>query len=173
MANDDKRSSVIPPADGPRGKALRHMRKLVQAAAFGGAAAFGLAACPPIVCDPLPPPLECDQPGDLGRYLKITAHWEAGDGGAAQVRVEVRFDEITEGRVQVSGTPQLIDATLVGVPATTPVYAFIFAPNAGATSVTATVAGTCAGAAKTERLRFDLSGGLDAGAAVPVTLLGP
>jgi len=165
-----EKPSVIPTAAGPRGRVFTHMRKLLQASAFGGAAALGLGACPPMVCDPLPPPLNCDLPdaGSVAPHLGITARWAQGDAGTQYGVVDVDIDDW---RIQLSA-PQLTGATLVSSEPTSSHLRFTFAPDAGATTVVATFPASCDGGAQSVVLHLDVSGTHTVGNPIPFTLSG-
>lgn len=158
------------PPNGPRGRVFTHMRKLLQASAFGGAAALGLGACPPMVCDPLPPPLNCDLPdaGGVVSRLGTYAQWTQGDAGAVVGMVDVSFEN---GGIQPSA-PQLTGATLVSLETSSTHLRFTFAPDGAATAVVATVPTTCNGAAQPVVLRLDVSGARTIGGSIPVTVSG-
>lgn len=159
------------PSKGPRGRVLTHMRKLLQASAFGGAAALGLGACPPMVCDPLPPPLNCALPdaGGIIPNLSTQAQWAQGDAGVPNGLVDI---SIEDGRIQLSA-PQLTGATLLSTTPSSMHLRFTFAPDVGATSVVATLPASCDGGAQSVGLRMDVTGTHVVGNSIPVTVFGP
>jgi hypothetical protein len=98
-----------------REKVQRHLREALADAAFGGlalgaAASWAQGKGPPVVCDPLPPPIRCeDAPtvAELGRRLSPRAA-PVKEGGETLVRL--RFDGY--GPVQL-GAPRADGAVLV------------------------------------------------------------
>ena len=133
-----------------------------------------LTGCSQIVCDPLPPPVDCARgltADDLMR-LNVQAKWIQGAGGFT-AKVDLIF---YASNVTFSGEPILEGANLVSSDigprnSTSTPASFTFSPAAGVTMVRASLSVRCDdGATTTMHLTLDVSGTPQAGAAIPVTV---
>jgi hypothetical protein len=94
-----------------RERTLAHMRSLIATTAMG-TAAFGCGGC--VVCDPLPPPVDCAQPltsGYLLGFISSTATWRAAGSGFL-VELSLSIDPYRD-NCRFSGDPVLTGATTV------------------------------------------------------------
>lgn len=74
-----------------RRRTLDKMRALLAAGAATGAG-MTFSACPPVVCDPLPPPLECSTDRTNSYYsqwVHVSATVVRSDGGPDEVEVRI------------------------------------------------------------------------------------
>ncbi len=152
-----------------RQRTLRHMRTLLTKTVAG--AAFGVAGCervgPPMVCDPLPPPVDCSAlaDGDAASWLTGEATWigATAEGGVRVQLTSVGTDVTFVGTLTAdAGTLQDIVADPDGV-------AFTYVPVAGATTPHLSVTVQCENGTATAGFTLDLSSTPAAGAAVPLT----
>jgi hypothetical protein len=159
-----------PPRPTVRDRVRRHLRKLVVAGSATGAA-IHLAACP-VVCDPLPPPLECA--ADPSMYVLLehawpSAAWTQVEGQwVVRVTVDVQLDS-QDDPLALAGPPELLDATLLGETHTASHLEFTCVPHAGVTVVDVQVPTDCNGGAS--HLRFTMGVGEvpSADAYIPIT----
>jgi hypothetical protein len=159
----------IKPASPARERTLRHMRRLLAKAAFAGAALEG-AGCIPIVCDPLPPPVTCQDgvtTDELSAATWWEAHWAQGPGGLnIQLQVGVYAENLT-----FSGAPSCEGATLESFGREDYELTVLCTPTQGATTVTISIPMKCdAGTDVTLHLTLDVSGTPAVGGTIPVTI---
>jgi hypothetical protein len=151
------------PASPVRERARKHLRNLLATSAVTGAAAK-MAACIPVVCDPMPPPLTCDASQDTSYYVGNTfvsaqAQWVLGAGNSWTVSVVVNSNSYaSDGRITFSADPVVIGATVGPVTRTETQVSFSLTPETNATSVRVDLAISCQDVADALRFRLDVSG---------------
>lgn len=152
----------------PRARVLRHVRR---ALALGAMAP--LSACEvgePVVCDPLPAPLACDDP-DIGTIMKReigkSAAWAAGGDGLYVDFHAVAADD--RDQLSFAGDPLVTGATVARLDRQERVLALELVPDEGTATVEIRVSVACDGLAQDLLFRLDTSGEPAAGASVPVT----
>jgi hypothetical protein len=142
-----------------RTRVVRHLREALTSGALGGLA-FGAAVVsaeskgPPLVCDPLPPPIRCDT-GTLeylGQALHPWAGWQGEDSERVLlIRIGSTRSEVTLGEPKIEGGKILPGPSQGGGQ-----YLYSVQPDKGARSLTMTVPVPCRGPAVRLRVRFDL-----------------
>jgi hypothetical protein len=157
------------PASPARERTLRHMRRLLAKAALAGAA-LESAGCIPIVCDPLPPPVTCDDGvtnDELAFAAFSQAHWVQGPSG---LMIEVRI-WLESYNLSFTGTPSVESATLDSFAMQKSELTLFCTPTSGATTVRASIPLKCdADTDAVLPLVLDVSGPSGVGFAVPVTI---
>jgi hypothetical protein len=165
-----------PPVEGgaspARERARHHLRGLLATGAVTGAAAQ-LAACPPVVCDPMPPPLTCAAAQTteyyLGYWVGVQAHWVLHVGNTWSIAGDVSsYATGTDRRIVFTADPVLVGATLDAVDRSATNIHFACTPTAGADEVRMDVAINCNDVADMLRLRLDISGVRDNNAGIQV-----
>ncbi len=163
------RAEPIKPTSPARDRTLRHMRRLLTKAALAGAA-LESAGCIPIVCDPLPPPVTCDDGvtnDELAQATWSQAHWVQGPSG---LMIEVRI-WLESSSLSFTGTPSVESATLDSFAMQKSELTLFCIPTSGATTVRASIPLKCdAVTDATLPLVLDVSGPSGVGFAVPVTI---
>jgi len=155
-----------------RSKTMCHLRRLLLVGAAGGAASQ-CTGCP-IVCDPLPPPMQCSaDPGAYALFERLYpgATWQRE---ATEWVVAVRMTYSPYGDddpVTFTGPPVIVGGTLRGHAVTGATLEFTFLPDAGATTVEVTVPLDCDTFAVSLRFTADVSGTPTADGYVPVSVL--
>jgi hypothetical protein len=150
-----------------RQRTLRHLRGLLAKAVAG--AALGATGCdpPPIVCDPLPPPVDCTDlaAGDVARWLTGDATW-IGTAAEAGIRVRLSFygSEVT-----FVGSPTVDAGTTQDVEADMGELTFTYVPAAGVETARVSVMVQCRSDSATVVMMLDLQGTAAPGVAVPLT----
>jgi len=179
MSDPHEKDGVIPNAESPQRRRVKQLAiRLLKAAALGGAA-VSLAAvesCTPLVCDPLPPPMTCPNPthAELVNAMTLSAAWETGDAGVAQVRLTVQsFGRTTinfSTMVTVTGGAQVGAAT-----ASPDNLVVVFTADPGATEVLVAVSFTCDsdGGTAVMTVKANTSAAPNDGHPVPVSIDSP
>lgn len=167
----DRKQHVEPPSP-VRERARKHLRNLLATGAVTGAAAQ-VAACIPVVCDPMPPPLTCsaDNRTDyyLPEYVGAQAHWVLGAGNSYTVSVVISsYATAADEKIVFTADPVLVGGTSGPIDRKESQISFSFAPSAGATEARFDVAINCNAVADTLRFRVDLAGARGANVNIPV-----
>jgi hypothetical protein len=159
------------PADSPRGRTLSHLRRIMKSTAAAALAAGACEACP-MVCDPLPPPLDCKADGGLNLSWRVSAisNWEPGDAGlGAQVAVSVMLaptDDLRSAQDPVVTGGSLVSATQT----VRGVWVLFCQPGDGGT-MQIELTFDCAGKTQTVRLILSVGGPRTPGASIPVQIV--
>jgi hypothetical protein len=148
----------------------RHLRQLVTAGAVTGAS-LQLTACPPVVCDPLPPPLTCS--GDMGTddfnsWIYRNAMWISADAGvlaSVTLQIELYGDA---GRLAFTAVPVVQGGTLVHHTLAERQLDLQVRPDSGVDEVLITVPVDCKGIAEQLVLALDVSTAAQVGQSIPV-----
>jgi hypothetical protein len=158
------------PPHSVRGRVLRHLRRLLPKTVIAGAA-LHLSGCdvtgPPIVCDPLPPPVDCSAELTT-EYLSQWAWWQARwvqreDGLAIEI-----FVDLSRQNLHFTAEPGLEGATAVDLTTGETSLTIICTPAVSATAVNVTVPVTCDSTDATLRLVLDISGTPTADTTIPI-----
>jgi hypothetical protein len=158
-----------------RRRALEHLESILKKTAAG--AALGLVACEggcgPMVCDPLPPPLECT--GDAStsailEYISASAAWRSNEGDfVVGVTLGVHLYE-ANGSLVFSGDPDATGAVLSNVVRQDHQLQFYCTPDEGATEVVVVVPVACNGADEELVVTLQVDGEPAEGLSVPSTV---
>lgn len=148
----------------------RHLRQLVTAGAVTGAS-LQLTACPPVVCDPLPPPLTCS--GDMGTddfnsWIYRSAMWISSGGGvlaSVTLQIELYGDA---GRLAFTAAPTLQGGSLVDHTLTEHQLDLKIRPDTGVDEVLITVPVDCKGIAEQLQLVLDVRDAAQVGQSIPI-----
>jgi hypothetical protein len=185
-AQPGKTASPDAGASPVRERVLRHMRQMLGPAAIAGST-LQLSCSTPCVCDPLPPPVDCNDPNDpncpvvcdplpppwiCSSHPATTclgdrrAEWvEAGD------RIILRVDIIPASTAWTFlDNPVLEGATLRATAVREGALTFTCSPSNEATEVKATVEARQGDTVATLRLVLDLSGPAKANTLVPIRI---
>ena len=150
-----------------RQRTLRHMRGLLTKTVAG--AVLGTAGCkwPPIVCDPLPPPVDCNAlaEGHVVPWLAEAATWI---GATAQAGIRVQFTFLGSDAT-FSGAPVADAGTVQDIAVEVGGLEFTFVPAAGATTAHLSANVQCQTGTATVGFTLDLTGTPAPGTAVPLT----
>jgi len=140
-----------------RERTLAYMRGLI-ATTVVGTASLGSAGCV-VVCDPLPPPVDCSQPltsGYLLGFISTTATWRAVGSGFL-VELSLGIDPYRD-NFRFSGNPVLTGATPVeGLGFNASMISGRLDPAADSADVEVAVPTTCDDQAAALHLRLSLS----------------
>lgn len=161
----------------PRDRTLRKLRELLLKGALPGAA-LGMAApeaCVPIVCDPLPPPLECTVDAgslSIANHVTVTATWrQQMQGLAAEVKLRsaVESYEDPPKYLHFTGDPTFVGATRVDdVTRSDTEMTFFFQPDMDVDEVKVEVPTDCNGETTINFVvTFDVSAAPLAGGSIP------
>jgi len=148
---------------------------LAKTAAAGAALSMGGSQCdrPPIVCDPLPPPINCAlelTSEYLSQFVSRQVRW-VSDGSGSNIEVVLTVIEWdTSSDLSFSGAPALEGGTLVQSNILETTATFVIAPLDGATTVNITVPVNCQEKSDALELILDTSGTPTAGGNVPVSV---
>lgn len=172
MSTNEKQKDAIRKTSPVRSRSLEQVKRFLALGTATGVT-LGLTHCP-VVCDPLPPPVQCtgNPPSSaFDRFIMGDATWTAITGGwAVNVRLEPVRDQgdITFG-ANPTATGGTISQVVVGGDAGMRAIAFLVTPDAGATQVDVTVPLDCRGNADRYEILLDVSGTPSAGSPVPFT----
>lgn len=160
----------------PRERVLTLLKKMAKTSALVGSA-LGLAAtesCGIIVCDPLPPPLSCPNPGhdELTSAVWFDASWVDVDGGPLEVLLHASDLNggglaFTNGVTVTGGTLRSAQVNLSGSG-----LEVAIAPATGSTTLTVVLSYTCSSTPTTMTVTLDVSAPR-AGGSVAVHLVSP
>ncbi|MCU0663575.1 MAG: hypothetical protein MUC50_14765 [Myxococcota bacterium] len=169
-SNNDPINGGSTDPEGVRQRAMQRMRKLVTASALGGLA-LGQSYCTDsMVCDPLPPGIECSEDMSasyLMEWMSWEAQWVNGTGGPV-VSMTVNHHDV-DGKLAFGSEPTLSGATLLSVEPTNSSLQFTCTVNENTDEVTATVPFTCDAIQTELLLRLNVSGERTVGSAIPIS----
>jgi len=156
---------------GPRGRVARHMKAMLAAGAALTASACERGPMGPIVCDPLPPPLECQNDPEtleyVSRPLHFAAAWRETEPGFA-LDVSLSYQDVTEydDPVAFPYDPQATGATVGKVERDRRGLYFQLVPAEGVPWIDLTIPVDCSGRDDALYLRLDVSAPPRAGESV-------
>ncbi|MHC4443255.1 MAG: hypothetical protein ACYTF1_09355 [Planctomycetota bacterium] len=156
-------------------KTLRHMRKLLIKTAAAGATLSVAGSSGPcnIVCDPLPPPVDCTTDltsNYLDFWISQSARWVQSDSGLA-IEISLSIAQLADpSSLLFTGDPVLEGATLVESNNGGTSLTFTCVPDQGATTVTVSAPISCSEVNDTFQLLLDISGTPQADSIIPASV---